>query len=138
SRHDPYISIHVRRGRDYIEYCQSNFQYDLSKCLPTTQELASKLHHLRMADGRLQGLPVYVSTDEDRPAELSEFRALGWQVLDHQALGSSGALGIFGPWMMDQVFMSEAYLLIGVQTNSFSRVGAYRQEVWNGKRAVLV
>ncbi|KAF9398234.1 hypothetical protein BGX21_008032 [Mortierella sp. AD011] len=125
--HGPYISIHAKRG-GYIDYCQQHFQHDLQSCLPTTQELASTLHNIILSDPSLKGLPVYVSTNEDRPEELDGFRALGWQVLNHQAMGSKEELGVFGPMMMDQIFMANAQLLIGVRTSAFSKVGANRVE----------
>ncbi|CAO3568029.1 unnamed protein product, partial [Mortierella alpina] len=125
--HGPFISIHVRRG-DFIDYCQQHFQHALHTCLPTTQELASTLQDLLVADPSLRGLPVYVSTNEDRPEELAQFRYLGWHVLDHQRMGSREKLGVFGAMMMDQIFMAQAQVLIGVRTSTFSKVGAYRQE----------
>ncbi|KAF9127882.1 hypothetical protein BGW39_005493 [Mortierella sp. 14UC] len=132
-----FISIHARRG-DFIDYCQQQFPHALPSCLPTTQELASTLNNLLVSDPSLRGLPVYVSTNEDRSEELAEFRAMGWQVLEDSFLGASERLGVFGPMMMDQVFMSQAQTLIGVRTSTFSRVGAYRQEDWYGRRAVLM
>ncbi|KAG0208248.1 hypothetical protein BGX28_000713 [Mortierella sp. GBA30] len=135
--HGPFISIHVRRG-DFIDYCHQHFQHALQTCLPTTQELASTLHELLVADPSLRGLPIYVSTNEDRPEELAQFRYLGWHVLDHQKMGSREFLGVFGAMMMDQIFMAQAQVLIGVQTSAFSRVGAYRQEDWYGRKAVFV
>ncbi|KAF9562234.1 hypothetical protein EC968_005342, partial [Mortierella alpina] len=135
--HGPFISIHVRRG-DFIDYCQQHFQHALQTCLPTTQELASTLQDLLMADPSLRGLPVYVSTNEDRPEELAQFRYLGWHVLDHQRMGSREKLGVFGAMMMDQIFMAQAQVLIGVRTSTFSKVGAYRQEDWYGRKAVFM
>ncbi|KAK3831912.1 MAG: GDP-fucose protein O-fucosyltransferase-domain-containing protein [Linnemannia gamsii] len=137
SLHGPFISIHARRG-DFIDYCQQQFPHALSSCLPTTQELASTLNDLLVSDPSLRGLPVYVSTNEDRSDELADFKAMGWQVLEDSFLGASERLGVFGPMMMDQVFMSQAQTLIGVRTSTFSRVGAYRQEDWYGRRAVLM
>ncbi|KAG0324069.1 hypothetical protein BGZ99_002227 [Dissophora globulifera] len=128
-----FISIHARRG-DIMEYCQQSFQNSLESCLPTTQELASRLHSLFMTDQTLRGLPVYVSTKEDRPEELAEFEALGWHVLDHHAMGS----GEFGSIILDQMFMAQGQAMIGVRTSSFSRLGAYRQEDWYGRKAVLM
>ncbi|KAG0295290.1 hypothetical protein BGZ96_012063 [Linnemannia gamsii] len=135
--HGSYISIHARRG-DFIEYCQQQFPHALSSCLPTSQELASKLNDVLLSDPSLRGLPVYISTDEDRSEELDEFHSMGWQVLEDSFLGASERLGVFGPAMMDQVFMAQAQTLIGVRTSTFSRVGAYRQEDWYGRRAVLM
>ncbi|KAF9290016.1 hypothetical protein BGZ68_008097 [Mortierella alpina] len=135
--HGPFISIHVRRG-DFIDYCQQHFQHALKTCLPTTQELASTLQDLLVADPSLRDLPVYVSTNEDRPEELAQFRYLGWHVLDHQRIGSREKLGVFGAMMMDQIFMAQAQVLIGVRTSTFSRVGAYRQEDWYGRKAVFM
>ena len=132
-----YISIHARRG-DFIDYCQQQFPHALSSCLPTTQELASRLNDLLVSDPSLRGLPVYVSTDEDRSEKLAEFRSMGWQVLEDSFLGASERLGVFGPMMMDQVFMAQAQTLIGVRTSTFSRVGVYRQEDWYGRRAFLM
>lgn len=132
-----YISIHARRG-DFIDYCQQQFPHALSSCLPTTQELASRLNDLLVSDPSLRGLPVYVSTNEDRSEELAEFQSMGWQVLEDSFLGASERLGVFGPMMMDQVFMAQAQTLIGVRTSTFSRVGVYRQEDWYGHRAVLM
>ncbi|KAF9901895.1 hypothetical protein EC991_005572 [Linnemannia zychae] len=132
-----FISIHARRA-DFIDYCQQQYPHALSSCLPTTQELASSLNDLLVSDPSLRGLPVYVSTNEDRSEELAEFRAMGWQVLEDSFLGASERLGVFGPMMMDQVFMSQAQALVGVRTSTFSRVGAYRQEDWYGHRAVLM
>ncbi|KAH7055129.1 GDP-fucose protein O-fucosyltransferase-domain-containing protein [Linnemannia elongata] len=134
---DSYISIHARRG-DFIDYCQQQFPHALSSCLPTTQELASRLNDLLVSDPSLRGLPVYVSTNEDRSEELAEFRSMGWQVLEDSFLGASERLGVFGSMMMDQVFMAQAQTLIGVRTSAFSRVGVYRQEDWHGRRAVLM
>ncbi|KAF9202755.1 hypothetical protein BGZ49_007106 [Haplosporangium sp. Z 27] len=133
----PYISIHARRG-DYVDYCQQHFRHALQSCLPTTYELASMLYTVLQADPTLKGLPVYVSTDENRTEELDEFRAMGWHVLDHQAMGSKELLGVFGPMMMDQIFMAKAQVLIGVRTSAFSRLGANRQEDWYGRRAVFM
>ncbi|KAF9949349.1 hypothetical protein BGZ72_008862 [Mortierella alpina] len=135
--HGPFISIHIRRG-DFIDYCQQHFQHALQTCLPTTQELASTLQDLLVADPSLRGLPVYVSTNEDRPEELAQFRYLGWHVLDHQRMGSREKLGVFGAMMMDQIFMAQAQVLIGVRASTFSKVGAYRQEDWYGRKAVFM
>ncbi|KAG9322577.1 hypothetical protein KVV02_001370 [Mortierella alpina] len=135
--HGPFISIHIRRG-DFIDYCQQHFQHALQTCLPTTQELASTLQDLLVADPSLRGLPVYVSTNEDRPEELAQFQYLGWHVLDHQRMGSREKLGVFGAMMMDQIFMAQAQVLIGVRTSTFSKVGAYRQEDWYGRKAVFM
>ncbi|KAF9914563.1 hypothetical protein BX616_008028 [Lobosporangium transversale] len=136
-RRGSFISIHARRG-EFISYCQQYFQHALQSCSPTTQELASTLRDIVLGNPVLRNLPVYVSTNEDRPEELDEFRALGWHVLDHQAMGTKERLGVFGPLMMDQIFMAQAEILIGVQTSMLSRVGAYRQEDWNGRRAVFL
>ncbi|KAG0359687.1 hypothetical protein BGZ54_009861 [Gamsiella multidivaricata] len=133
----PYISIHARRG-EYIEFCQQHFQYALQSCLPTTQELASTLHDILVANPSLRGLPVFVSTDEDRPEELTEFRALGWHVLDHKAIGTRERMGAFGPMMMDQMFMAQAQVFLGVRTSASSRLGAHRQEDWYGRKAVFM
>ncbi|KAF9438467.1 hypothetical protein BGZ76_007721 [Entomortierella beljakovae] len=132
-----YISIHAKRG-DYVEYCQHHFQHALHTCLPTAQELASTLRDAIVANPSLKGLPVYVSTDEDRSAQLAEFRALGWYVLDHRAIGTEKNLGTFGPMILDQIFMARAQALIGVRTSAFSRIGAHRQEDWGGHHAVFV
>ncbi|KAG0308710.1 hypothetical protein BGZ97_013280 [Linnemannia gamsii] len=118
--HGSYISIHARRG-DFIEYCQQQFPHALSSCLPTSQELASRLNDLMVSDPSLRGLPVYISTNEDRSEELAEFRSMGWQVLEDSFLGASEQLGAFGPMMMDQVFMAQAQTLIGVRASMFSR-----------------
>ncbi|KAF8940497.1 GDP-fucose protein O-fucosyltransferase-domain-containing protein [Dissophora ornata] len=133
----PFIAIHARRG-DFVEYCQQHYQHALESCLPTTQGLASTLHRLLVADQSLRGLPVYVSTNEDRSEELAEFRALGWHVLDHQAIGSRERLGAFGAAFVDQIFMAEAKVLIGVRSSAVSWIGAYRQEDWHGRRAVFM
>ncbi|KAF9178060.1 hypothetical protein BGZ51_008162 [Haplosporangium sp. Z 767] len=134
----PFIAIHARRGAEYIDYCQQNFQHALHTCLPTTQELASALHTLLLANPSLRGLPVYVCTDEDRPRELAAFRLLGWQVLNHEELRSKERLGVFGAKMMEQMVMAQAEVLIGVRTSTFSRVSSYRQEDWYGRKVVFM
>ncbi|KAG0257076.1 hypothetical protein BG011_004185 [Mortierella polycephala] len=134
----PFIAIHARRGAEFIDYCQQNFQHALHTCLPTTQELASALHTLLLENPSLRGLPVFVCTNEERPRELAAFRLLGWQVLDHKELRSGEQLGVFGAKMVDQMAMAQAEMLIGVRMSTFSRVGSYRQEDWYGRKVVFM
>lgn len=123
ARHGAYIAIHARRDEDHIDYCQQQFQHALSSCLPTSQELASTLHDLLVADPSLRAMPVIVSTNENRAEELAEFRALGWEILDHQHMRTREQLGVFGPMMIDQLFMAHAQVLIGMKPSVLSRIG---------------
>ncbi|KAG0245131.1 GDP-fucose protein O-fucosyltransferase-domain-containing protein [Mortierella sp. GBAus27b] len=119
-----YIIIQARRDDEHSKNCQQHFQHALSNCLPTSQELASTLRGLLIADPSLRGLPVFVSTNENRAKELAEFKEYGWQILDHQDLRTQEQLGIFGPMMIDQLFMMNAQVVVGGKTSS---VGAYRR-----------
>jgi len=75
---------------------------------------------------------------EEQQRELDEFRAMGWHVLDHQAMGSQRVLGSFGALMIEQLFMARAQAMIGVRISSAAKIGAYRQEDWYGRRAIFM
>ncbi|KAF9426569.1 hypothetical protein BGZ94_006333 [Podila epigama] len=145
-----YIAIHARRG-DFFQYCSSSFPGEKFKhCFPSTDEFAERVDQIQTrlnpslsssssssssftsdSDGLQDMLPVFVATNERRPEELKRFADLGWQYLDHDAMGTVDALGIFGPMMVDQVFMAHAQVLVGVRMSTFSRVGALRQQDWH-------
>ncbi|KAF9907867.1 hypothetical protein EC991_010465 [Linnemannia zychae] len=133
-----YIAIHARRG-DFAQYCQDNFKGPkMIHCLPSTEDFAAKIDVIqaRLNPTRsLKGiLPVFVATNERRPEELKKFADLGWSYLDHDLMGTVDRLGIFGPMMVDQVFMAHAQALVGIQMSTFSRVGALRQRDWHNRR----
>ncbi|KAG0243224.1 GDP-fucose protein O-fucosyltransferase-domain-containing protein [Mortierella sp. GBAus27b] len=133
-----YIAIHIRRG-DFAQYCQSNFAGPkMVHCLPSTEEIASRVDKIQ-AKYNPSGspnniMPVFVATNENRPEELKKFADLGWTYLDHNTMGTAEALGVFGPMMVDQVFMAHAQALIGIQMSTFSRVGALRQRDWHKRQ----
>ncbi|KAF8931239.1 hypothetical protein BGZ58_007736 [Dissophora ornata] len=133
-----YLAIHVRRG-DFAAYCQGNV--DASKmihCLPTTEQIAERIDVIQtklspdMNPSKM--LPVFVATNERQPEELKKFADLGWQYLDHEQMGTAERLGVFGPMMVDQVFMAHAQGLVGIQMSTFSRVGALRQRDWHRRQ----
>ncbi|KAF9344364.1 hypothetical protein BGX26_004460 [Mortierella sp. AD094] len=133
-----YIAIHVRRG-DFAQYCQDNFAGPkMIKCFPTTEEIAQRVDMIQLNNnpsGSLKEvMPVFVATNERRPEELKKFADLGWTYLDHDEIGTVESLGVFGPMMVDQVFMAHAQALIGIQMSTFSRVGALRQRDWHQRK----
>ncbi|KAG0044965.1 hypothetical protein BGZ83_009755 [Gryganskiella cystojenkinii] len=133
-----YIAIHARRG-DFADYCESNFKgAKMSSCLPSTEDFARRVEKVQNTlnpTGALSGImPVFVATNERRSEELKKFADLGWTYLDHDQMGSADRLGVFGPMMVDQVFMAHAQALIGIQMSTFSRVGALRQQDWHKRR----
>ncbi|KAF9963592.1 hypothetical protein BGZ70_007317 [Mortierella alpina] len=133
-----YLAIHARRG-DFAAYCESNFKGPrMVHCLPSTEQFAERID---VVQSRLnptmdpeQVLPVFVATNERRPEELKKFADLGWRYLDHDEMGTADKLGVFGPMMVDQVFMAHAQALVGIQMSTFSRVGALRQRDWHGRK----
>ncbi|KAF9970627.1 hypothetical protein BGZ73_006639 [Actinomortierella ambigua] len=129
-----YIAIHIRRG-DFAEYCNKAFPGDkLIHCLPSTEQIADRVAIIQERYARLnpgQVLPVLVATNERRPEELKKFADYGWKYLDHDVIGTADKLGVFGPMMVDQVFMAHAHALIGIRQSTFSRVGALRQQDWH-------
>ncbi|KAI1320080.1 hypothetical protein EDD11_002052 [Mortierella claussenii] len=133
-----FLAIHARRG-DFVKYCQGNFAGPkMVHCLPSTDQIAERIN---LVQGRLNPtndpkrmLPVFVATNERNPEELKRFMNLGWRYLDHEKMGTVEALGIFGPMMVDQVFMAYAETLVGIQMSTFSRVGALRQRDWQGRQ----
>ncbi|KAG0280711.1 hypothetical protein BGZ95_009094 [Linnemannia exigua] len=132
-----YIAIHARRG-DFAQYCQDNFKGPkMIHCLPSTEDFAARIDVIQAKlnpTGSLKGiLPVFVATNERRPEELKKFADLGWSYLDHDLMGTVDQLGIFGPMMVDQVFMAHAQSLVGIQMSTFSRVGALRQRDWHNR-----
>ncbi|KAG0005064.1 hypothetical protein BGZ79_006927 [Entomortierella chlamydospora] len=132
-----YLSIHVRRG-DFSTYCLSNFPGPkLVHCLPTTEQIAERINELQLRLNPTMDpskiLPVFVATNERRPEELKKFADYGWRFLDHDQIGTVEKLGIFGPMMVDQVFMAHAQGLVGIQMSTFSRVGALRQRDWHSR-----
>ncbi|KAI9232132.1 MAG: GDP-fucose protein O-fucosyltransferase-domain-containing protein [Podila humilis] len=131
----PFIVIHIRR-QDFIEYCQTRFQHQLQQCLPTAQDLVERLQEVLADRADLRGVPVYVVTDEERTQKLAEMRAMGWQIVNHARLGTTTALGPFGPPVMDQMLMAKAQVVIGVRPSAFFRVAAHRQRDWSGRQAV--
>ncbi|KAI1314858.1 hypothetical protein EDD11_001634 [Mortierella claussenii] len=134
-----YIAIHVRRG-DFAQYCQDNFAGPkMVHCFPTTEEIALRVDEIQSKHGSSTGsstdiMPVFVATNERRPDELKKFADLGWTYLDHEQMGTANKLGVFGPMMVDQVFMAHAQALIGIQMSTFSRVGALRQRDWHQRQ----
>ncbi|KAF9092048.1 hypothetical protein BGX23_004654 [Mortierella sp. AD031] len=126
SRTNKYIAIHARRG-DFAQYCEDNFKGPkMIHCLPSTEEFAARIDMIQAKfnpTGSLKGiLPVFVATNERRPEELKKFADLGWSYLDHDQMGTVERLGVFGPMMVDQVFMAHAQALVGIQMSTFSRV----------------
>ncbi|KAG0034471.1 hypothetical protein BGZ81_004503 [Podila clonocystis] len=132
-----FIVIHIRR-QDFIEFCQTRFQHQLQQCLPTAQDLGQRLQEVLVDRPDLRGVPVYVVTDEDRTQKLAEMRAMGWQIVNHARLGTTTALGPFGPSILDQMLMAKAQVVIGVRPSAFFRVAAHRQRDWSGRQAVSV
>ncbi|KAF9167170.1 hypothetical protein BGX21_003877 [Mortierella sp. AD011] len=133
-----YIAIHVRRG-DFAQYCKDNFPGPkMIKCFPTTEEIAQRVDMIQSRNnpsGSLKEImPVFVATNERRPEELKKFADLGWTYLDHEQMDTAETLGVFGPMMVDQVFMAHAEALIGIQMSTFSRVGALRQRDWHNRQ----
>lgn len=133
-----YIAIHARRG-DFAKYCQDNFKGPkMIHCLPSTEDFAERIDVIQARlnpAGSLKGiLPVFVATNERRPEELKKFADLGWSYLDHDLMGTADQLGVFGPMMVDQVFMAHAQALVGIQMSTFSRVGALRQRDWHNRK----
>ncbi|KAK3829531.1 MAG: GDP-fucose protein O-fucosyltransferase-domain-containing protein [Linnemannia elongata] len=133
-----YIAIHARRG-DFAQYCQDNFKGPkMIHCLPSTEDFAARIDVIQARlnpTGSLKGiLPVFVATNERRPEELKKFADLGWSYLDHDLMGTADQLGVFGPMMVDQVFMAHAQALVGIQMSTFSRVGALRQRDWHNRK----
>lgn len=135
----PYIAIHARRG-DFAKYCEGNFPgRKMVHCLPSTSQFQDRIDiiqsDLEQAMTISEPLPVFVATNEHDSEELAQFAHLGWHVLDHAAMGTVKSLGVFGPMMVDQVFMANAQVLVGIQMSTFSRVGALRQKSWHGREA---
>ncbi|KAF9160355.1 hypothetical protein DFQ26_005643 [Actinomortierella ambigua] len=132
-----YIAIHIRRG-DFAEYCNKAYPGDiLIHCLPSTEQIAERVAVIQERYGRLNPgkvLPVLVATNERRPEELKKFADNGWKYLDHDEIGTAEKLGVFGPMMVDQVFMAHAHALIGIRQSTFSRVGALRQLDWHHRQ----
>ncbi|KAF9916365.1 hypothetical protein BX616_003951 [Lobosporangium transversale] len=134
-----YIAVHVRRG-DFAKYCEGNFAgAKMIHCLPTTDQIAERVNQIQeqlnpTLDDPSQMLPVFVATNERDPQELRRFANLGWQFLDHETMRTIETLGVFGPMMVDQVFMAYAEALVGIQMSTFSRVGALRQRDWRGRQ----
>ncbi|KAF9917122.1 hypothetical protein BX616_001898 [Lobosporangium transversale] len=132
-----YLAIHVRRG-DFAAYCEGNFQGPrMVHCLPSTEQIAERIDEVQKRLNPTMELskilPVFVATNERRPEELKKFSDLGWRYLDHDQMGTAEKLGVFGPMMVDQVFMAHAQALVGIQMSTFSRVGALRQRDWHGR-----
>ncbi|KAF9931082.1 hypothetical protein BGZ65_005058 [Modicella reniformis] len=134
-----YLAIHVRRG-DFATYCEGNFKGPkLIHCLPTTEQIAERIDQvqtkLNPSMDPTKVVPVFVATNENRPEELKKFAELGWRYLDHSQMGTAEKLGVFGPMMVDQVFMAHAQGFVGIQMSTFSRVGALRQRDWHHRQA---
>ncbi|KAG0362904.1 GDP-fucose protein O-fucosyltransferase-domain-containing protein [Gamsiella multidivaricata] len=134
-----YLAIHVRRG-DFAAYCEGNFQGPkMVHCLPSTEQIAERIDvvqsKLNLSMDFSKMLPVFVATNERRPEELKKFADLGWRYLDHEQMGTAERLGVFGPMMVDQVFMAHAQGFVGIQMSTFSRVGVLRQLDWHGRQA---
>ncbi|KAF9350286.1 hypothetical protein BGX26_011500 [Mortierella sp. AD094] len=132
-----YIAIHVRRG-DFAKYCEGNFAGPkLIHCLPSTEQIATRVdliqERINPSMDPSKMLPVFVATNEQDPEELKKFADLGWQYLDHGKMGTVETLGVFGPMMVDQMFIAHAEAMIGIQMSTFSRVGALRQRDWEGR-----
>ncbi|KAG0035444.1 hypothetical protein BGZ81_007988 [Podila clonocystis] len=135
-----YITIHARRG-DFAEYCANNFAGPkLIHCLPSTEQFAERIDQVQQrlnpalassTSTMTEMLPVFVATNERRPEELKKFSELGWRYLDHDAIGTVEKLGVFGPMMADQIFISNAEAALGIQMSTFSRVGALRLRDWH-------
>lgn len=139
SQKHSYLAVHARRG-DFAAYCESNFKGPrMIHCLPSTEQIAERIDTVQT---RLNPtinpdlvLPVFVATNERRPEELKKFADLGWRYLDHEEMGTAEKLGVFGPMMVDQVFMAHAQGFVGIQMSTFSRVGALRQRDWHDRTA---
>ncbi|KAG0284599.1 hypothetical protein BGZ96_011042 [Linnemannia gamsii] len=139
SQKHSYLAIHARRG-DFAAYCESNFKGPrMIHCLPSTEQIAERIDTVQTQLNPTINpdlvLPVFVATNERRPEELKKFADLGWRYLDHELMGTAEKLGVFGPMMVDQVFMAHAQGFVGIQMSTFSRVGALRQRDWHDRTA---
>ncbi|KAK3832541.1 MAG: GDP-fucose protein O-fucosyltransferase-domain-containing protein [Linnemannia elongata] len=134
-----YLVVHARRG-DFAAYCESNCKGPrMIHCLPSTEQIAARIDTVQTQLNPKMNpdlvLPVFVATNERRPEELKKFADLGWRYLDHDEMGTVDKLGVFGPMMVDQVFMAHAQGFVGIQMSTFSRVGALRQRDWHDRTA---
>ncbi|KAF9586667.1 hypothetical protein BGW38_010668 [Lunasporangiospora selenospora] len=112
-----------------------------------TQLILDRDSQVKKAGSRRK-IPVIVGTNEHRAEELARLRRPKatsdegdddeWIVLDHDKLKTVEHFGVFGPMMIEQVLMAEAEVLVGVKMSTFSRVGAYRQRDWYGRRIVYM
>lgn len=139
SKKHSYLAVHARRG-DFAAYCESNFKGPrMIHCLPSTEQIAARIDIVQTRLNPKMNpdlvLPVFVATNERRPEELKRFADLGWRYLDHDEMGTAEKLGVFGPMMVDQVFMAHAQGFVGIQMSTFSRVGALRQRDWHDRTA---
>ncbi|KAF9179214.1 hypothetical protein BGZ51_005180 [Haplosporangium sp. Z 767] len=131
-----YIVVHARRG-DFAQYCESNFAgAKMIHCLPSTEQFAQRIDSIQEQHDEI--LPVFVATNERRPEELKKFADLGWRYLDHEEMATADKLGVFGPMMVDQVFMAHAEAFVGIQMSTFSRVGALRQRDWHQREMIYM
>jgi len=127
----PYISIHARRGDDFIVYCN-----DVSKedCFPSIAIYQRRIEEIQEETReRLGVVPQHVImlSDEKDPAWWDSIREAGWYTTDHVADDTVNRYGRWYPLLIDAVIQSSGIGLIGQHGSTMSLLAGRRVEDWH-------
>ncbi|BGP00644.1 hypothetical protein NBRC10513v2_006443 [Rhodotorula toruloides] len=139
SKVPPYISIHLRRG-DFLQFRGSYTDLDNYKVALGRVQAALQAR-LDDPDGwtgpgksafrsfgiKAKDYAVVCTTDEKGDSDfVKEVRALGWKVIDHDALETKEKLGAWWPTIIDSAILARGRSFVGTDRSTYSHLAGLR------------
>ncbi|KAL5519476.1 hypothetical protein ACEPAH_1159 [Sanghuangporus vaninii] len=128
----PFISMHVRHG-DFGQYCDTDSE-DESGCFAPLSTFARRVDEVRQELREKKGIEVervLVTSDESDAKWWDAVRELGWEWVDHEALGTEEKFGKWYTVFIDAVVQSLGAGFVGTDRSTMSLVAQRRVEDWS-------
>lgn len=144
SKIPPFITVHLRRG-DFAEFTGAGYT-DLAKYTSALSRLFPRLQarldnpksfsgpsrnsfkpdpkwsHLRASD-----YEIVATTDEPSSSPfLTEVKALGWKIVDHELFETKETFGGWWPTLLDMAILAKGRAFVGTDRSTYSIMAALR------------
>ncbi|KAH8110631.1 hypothetical protein DFH11DRAFT_1730083 [Phellopilus nigrolimitatus] len=134
----PFVSMHVRHG-DFGRYCAdddgaADADADAEGCFAPLSAFAVRVAEVKAELRERHGVEVehvLVTSDERDPAWWQGVRDLGWEWVDHGALGTEETFGRWYPVLVDAVVQSLGAGFVGTDRSTMSLIAQRRVQDWN-------
>jgi hypothetical protein len=134
----PFITVHLRRG-DFKEFAGfTALDKYVSALARVRQSLQARLEdpygwqgpgraHFRAHGIKADQYAVVTTTDEPSGSEFFlEVKALGWKVLDHDAMRTKEQAGGWWPTILDGAILARGQSFVGTDRSTFSHLAGLR------------